>query len=390
MTAALAGCLGGGGGDADVMVGVLQPLSGDLGDLGTLIRDAAVLPQSQIEDDVDISIDIREEDTESTDEAGISAAESLANAGYPAVTGAASSSVTQAVADNVFIPQDVVGISPASTTPQLTDLEDDGFVNRTCPSDVRQGDVMAQAATDRGISTAATFHLNNEYGELLSESFTNSFEERDGTVQREVSFEGESPPYTSGLETALQDDPDLLVVIGYPASGTDIFRNYYANFDDGRTVMVTDGLRSTDLPGNVDNPMQNVIGTAPEAAGPAVDTFSQLYQDEYDSQPGVFNAQAYDATAVLILAGVAADSTDGPAVRDQIRNVANPDGTEVGPDNLADAVTMVQDGEAVNYQGASSPVTFDDNGDITAGAYGIWEFGDDGSIEQIDTVSFGE
>ncbi|AGN01311.1 branched-chain amino acid ABC transporter periplasmic protein [Salinarchaeum sp. Harcht-Bsk1] len=373
-----------------VSVGVLQPVTGDLGDLGGPIRDAAILPGAQLEGETDFEIDIRDEDTESTPEAGISAAESLANAGYPAVTGAASSAVTQNVAQSVFIPQGIVGCSPASTSPAITNLDDDDLIFRTAPSDALQGEVMAQVAyEDRDLQSAAVFHLNNEYGELLAESFASAFEEIGGSVQTQTAFEAEQPSYTSALDSTLSDDPDLLVVIGYPASGTQIFRDYYSDFDAERTVMVTDGLQSSDLPGNVDNPMENVLGTAPLASGPNVDAFNQLYEDEYGQAPGVFNAQAYDATAILLLANVAAGENDGIAIRDQMRAVANPEGMEVGPSNLAEGIATVAGGEAVNYQGASSPVTFDENGDVVAVTYSIWEFGEGGAIEQIETVDFG-
>ncbi|MDS0477487.1 ABC transporter substrate-binding protein [Natrinema sp. 1APR25-10V2] len=386
----VAGCAGGpGGDDTDAMVGVLQPVTGDLGNLGGPIRDAAILPGTQLENEgSDFTIDIREEDTESTADAGLSGAQSLVDAGYPAITGAASSQVTITVAEDILIPNEVVGISPASTAPSITDLEDEDFIFRTAPSDALQGEVMAQVAyEERGLESAASFYLNNDYGQQLSDSFVGAFEELGGTVTNEVAFESEQPSYTSALESALADDPDAMIVIGYPASGEVIFRDYYSDFDTGQTIMVTDGLRDSELPGNVDNPMENVVGTAPLAAGPEQDAFAELYQGEYDSEPGVFTAQAYDATAVNILASIAAGETDGPAIRDSIRDVANPDGEDVGPSNLADALQLVDDGEPVNYQGASSGVNFDDNGDMQAVTYEIFEFGE-GGIETVEEIDF--
>ncbi len=387
----VAGCLGGngGGGDADAMVGVLQPVTGDLGNLGGPIRDAAILPGTQLENEgVDFTVDIREEDTETSAEAGVSGAQSLVDAGYPAITGAASSQTTITVAEDVLIPNEVVGISPASTAPAITNLEDDDFIFRTCPSDALQGEVMAQVAyEERGLESAASFYLNNDYGQQLSDSFVGAFEDLGGEVTDAVPFEKEQPSYTAALETALQGEPDVMIVIGYPASGEQIFRDYYADFDTGETIMVTDGLRDSELPGNVDNPMDNVVGTAPLAAGPEEEAFVELFQNEYDSDPGVFTAQAYDATAVIILASIAAGETSGPAVRDNVREVANPGGEEVGPSNLADGLQMVADGEDVQYVGASSSVDFDDNGDMQAVTYEIFEFGDDG-IETVNEIDF--
>lgn len=399
--AGLAGCLGGNGEDdddanggetdtdRDIMVGVLQPTTGDLGDLGGPIADAAVLPTIQLEDaGIPFGIDVQQEDSQTDPEAGISAAQALVDGGYPAITGAASSNVTIPVAEQVAIPNGVVMCSPASTAPSITDLDDDGFIYRTAPSDALQGTVMAEVGfEDLDFETAATFFLNNDYGQQLSDTFVESFEEFGGTVTEEVAFEPEQPSYTTPLQNALGDDPEVLIVIGYPDSGEQIFRDYYADFDGEETIMVTDGLRDEGLPGNVDNPMENVIGTAPLAAGPEEEFFTDLYQEEYGSSPGVFTAQAYDATAVLILANVAAGDNDGAAVRDNVSAVANPNGEEVGPSNLDEAVEMVADGEEVNYQGASSPVNFDDNGDMERVTYEIFEFSADG-IETTETVEF--
>ena len=387
---ALAGCLDGNGAaeDADAMVGTLSPTTGDLGDLGGPIEDAAVLPGTQLEDEgSDFVIDIRSEDTETDPEAGITAAQSLVDAGYPAITGAAASNVTIAVAEDIFIPDEVVAISPASTSPAITDMNGD-FLLRTAPSDALQGDVMASIAyEEEGLETMSTFFLNDDYGQGLSDAAVENFEALGGEVYEEVAFEPEQPSYDSELESALGDDPDLLIVVGFPDSGEQIFRDYYDNFDGDHTIMVPDGLQENSLPGNVDNPMENVMGTAPGADGPESDAFVELYEDEYGTGPGVFNAQAYDATAVHILAQLSADDPSGSALSEQVRAVSDPGGEVVGPSNLADAVEMAADGEEIEYQGASGLVQFDDNGDVTAATYDVFEFDMDG-YTVTETIEF--
>ncbi|MEY7847583.1 ABC transporter substrate-binding protein [Natrarchaeobius sp. A-rgal3] len=378
----------GGSDDADVMVGTLLPVTGDLGSLGAPIRDAAILPGSQLEDEgVAYEIDIREEDTETDPQAGISGAQALADAGYPSVTGAASSAVTIAVAEDIFFPNEVVGISPASTSPDITGMDGD-YLLRTAPSDAWQGDAMAEIAYEQeGAETMSTFFLNNDYGQGLQDTIVDSFEDLGGEVLEEVAFEPEQPSYDSELQSALADDPDLMVVIGYPDSGEQIFRDYYINFDNDHTIMVPDGLQDHALPGNVDNPMSNVIGTAPSARGPEAETFNEMYEDEYGDSPGVFTGQAYDATAIHILAQLRADDLSGPAVSAEIREVANPDGEEIGPSNLADGLDMAANGEEIQYQGASSVTNFDDNGDMEAVTYDLFEFDEDG-YHITDTIEF--
>jgi ABC-type branched-subunit amino acid transport system substrate-binding protein len=392
---------GGGGGtpvdrDSPIRVGVLLPLTGDLGELGVPIRDGAILPFTQLEGETDFQLERQVEDTQTDPNAAQSAAQSLVNAGFPAVTGAASSGVSLQVYRNVFIPNGVAACSPASTSPDISGLNDNDLIYRTPPTDALQGQVLARVLTEReNASTAATLYVNNSYGQLLSESFAGAFQDRDGSVQTQVSFQSEQSSYVPRLESALSGDPDSLVIIGYPASGVQMFRDFYANFDQpDLPVLVTDGLREPSLPANVDNPMENVRGTAPLASGPGTEFFTNLYQEEYGEEPGVFTAQAYDATACLMLANAAAGENNGAAVAEQMRTVANAPGTEYTPEQLGEALTAAASGEDINYQGASSAVEFNEAGDLAAATYELFGWTESDStdsgwaVETIDEIEF--
>lgn len=182
--------------------------------------------------------------------------------------------------------------------------------------------------------------------------------------------------------------PDVLNVIGYPQSGIQLFRDYYSMNQDV-DIIVPDGLLDGDLPEQVGNDMQNVTGTAPSAAGPNRDAFVQLFKDEYDEEPGVFTSHSYDAVAILILANAAAGSNTGEDIRNQMRRVANPGGTEYGPNEFVDAVEAAANGEEINYQGASSSVNFDKRGDPASAAYDVWKFADnEAGYEVQNTIQF--
>lgn len=392
--AGLAGCVGGGGGGGrTAQYGVLMPLTGDLGSVGKPMRDAAVLPEAQLKDaDLGgLSVKVTVEDTQTDPSAGISAANSLVNAGVPGICGPASSGVNIQVSKQVFTPNKVVGCSPSSTSPAVTDLDDNDYVWRTAPSDALQGKVMGQVATEKlNGKTAATLFVNNDYGQLLSENFVQAFKEQGGSVQKQVAFAKQQSSYTAKLQSALQNDPDVLVVIGYPDSGVQIFKDYYADFEAKHEILVTDGLQDATLPKKVGNPMKNVTGTAPKPTGPSNKQFTKLFKDEYDTAPGIFTAHSYDASAVLVLANAAAGKNDGTAVRDNMMKVANPEGKKITADSLAEGVRMAKKGEDINYQGASSPVNFDDNGDMKAVAYSVWKFAPktESGIKVVDTINF--
>ncbi|WP_266077756.1 ABC transporter substrate-binding protein [Haladaptatus caseinilyticus] len=182
---------------------------------------------------------------------------------------------------------------------------------------------------------------------------------------------------TVGLMGNLQQGggPDMLTVIGYPQSGIQLFRDFYAmggtqNLD----VLVPDGLQDPSLPQQVGNDMQNVTGTVPAAAGPNRQAFVRLFKNQYNQDPGVFTSQSYDSVAILILANAAAGENSGPAIRQQMRRVANPPGKEFGPQNFIEAVRAAANGEDINYQGASSTTNFDDRGGPASAAYDVWKF----------------
>jgi ABC-type branched-subunit amino acid transport system substrate-binding protein len=375
-----------------IKLGLLLPETGDLGQLGQPMVNAGQLAVKTVNDaDIPLDVDARTEDTQTQQSAGISAANSLVNAGYPAVVGPASSGINIPVSKQVFIPNGIVGISPSSTALTVTTLDDNDYIYRTAPSDALQGKVLGQIADEElGHQTAATMYVNNDYGQQLSNAFVDAFEGRGGTIQNEVSFEKQQSSYTSRIQQAAGDDPGVIVVIGYPASGVQLFKDYYVDFDADRSMLVTDGLKESTLPNQVGHNMTNVGGSSPLAAGPAKDAFNTAYQEEYDSEPGVFTSQTFDAAAVVMLANAAAGENSGTAVRDQMREVANPGGTEVSPENLPEGIEMAAAGEEIQYVGASSSVDFDDAGDMTAVTYEYFKFQEGGGVETVTEIPFGQ
>jgi len=211
-------------------VGILLPETGNLASVGGPMINAAELPVTEVNNsDLDVEVNAQTEDTETDRNAGAAAAESLVNAGMPFVCGSASSGVNVPVSQQVFIPNEIVGCSPSSTALSVTNLEDDDYIFRTAPSDRLQGRVMAQVGAERlEAGSAATLYVNNDYGQQLSDRFSNVFEDaQDGTVQNQVAFNQNESSYTSVVQEALEDNPDLLTVIGYPEDGGQLFRDYY-------------------------------------------------------------------------------------------------------------------------------------------------------------------
>ena len=63
--------------------------------------------------------------------------------------------------------------------------------------------------------------------------------------------------------------------------------------------------------------------------------------------------------------------------------MTNPPGEVILPGEWAKAVELIHAGVDIQYVGASSPVIFDENGDIAVATIGIWTV-DGGEIKVVD------
>jgi ABC-type branched-subunit amino acid transport system substrate-binding protein len=372
-----------------VDIGILSVLSSDtIVDIGEGIANAARLPLTQLADaDLDVSVNHQTRDTEGDVDVAVSEAKSLVANGYPAIVGPLESEITLAVGEQVLIPEQVVGCSPTATSPRLTELADDDYIFRTRPSDAFQASVQALVAVGKlGAETAATMYVTDEYGTAFNNTFVSRFQIRGGTVSTQVPLDPEQDTYSAKLDTALATDPDVLVLPVLGDSGITILRNYYDTYD-GHDIIVPGGMKFQDVMGEVDRSLSNVIGTGPLAAGPNLDAFRRRYEEMYQRGVSVATPHSYDASAVLALASLAADMTDGE-IKDNIRSVAGSGGQKIGPDTLVEGAKLVLNGEPVEYVGASSPVEFDRNGDMATATYEIWTYDPPNSFQQQDTVNF--
>jgi ABC-type branched-subunit amino acid transport system substrate-binding protein len=385
----------GGGGDGgetqlDLVIGDSLPLTGDLSDFGPPGQKAADLAVAQINDavaeaGVDHTVEIVHEDNETNDQAAVQAARKLVDSDNAScITGAWASANTISTAQSVAIPDGVLLISPASTSDEITPLDDDGLINRTSPPDSFQGPTLADAiAQDLGGAEGKTVNIgarNDSYGEGLAGTFSDAWESLGGTVGEEVIYDPEQPSYNSEAAQITTGNPDVFVIIDFPETfvkvGPALQRT--GNWDP-RKAWGTDGLASTDLPGDVGEEIVNGMrGTAPGAPdeGEASTAFDTLYTgaEPRNVERQTFDAQNFDAAILCYLAAVSAGSTDGQEMADALVDITAPGGTEYTWQQLPEAIEALQNGDDIDYTGASGALDLDENGDATAGVYDIYQY----------------
>ena len=136
-----------------------------------------------------------------------------------AIMGADCSGVTTAVANNVAIPNGVVMVSPSATSPALSTLNDNGYFFRVAPSDVRQGQVIADVLERRGVTNVAVTYTNNDYGKGLADSFGAAFEANGGTIGMTAAHEDGKADYSAEVGALAATGAEHLMVFGYVDQG---------------------------------------------------------------------------------------------------------------------------------------------------------------------------
>lgn len=296
-------------------IGTLLALTGALEAYGKPIQNGAMLAAEQINaagGPLGRKVELFHRDSQTDPTAGIDAAKKLVEVDkVVAIVGALSSGVSIPVATSVTVPSRVLQISPASTSPQLTDLDDDGFVFRTCPSDALQGKVCGKLAKALGFKNVAVIYVNNPYGKGLTDNFTKAFQGHGGQVPVAVAFEEGKASYRGETEKALGSKPDAVAMFSYPENGATIMRQALELGFQGK-FLLADGMKAPEVVKNVGAQyLKNTYGTAPGSReSDAKKTFLTTYEAKFgEKPPKPYIDNCYDAVALLALAAHLASST---------------------------------------------------------------------------------
>jgi len=387
------------GGEAslDLVIGDLIPLSGDFADFGPPGEKAADLALDEINAAVqevgsDHEVSVVHEDDETQPQAAVSATRKLLAEDASCIAGAWASANTIPVAESVTIPEGLLQIT-ISTSDEITGLEDDGVVNRITPPDSFQGPALADVMEDElGTVEGKTVNIgarNDAYGTNLADAFSSAWEDKGGTVGEEVIYDPEQPSYDSEAAQIASGDPDAFVIIDFPETYNKVGPALVRTGDwDPTRAWTVDGLNSSELPESAgEEATEGMRGTVPGV--PEGESAAEAFDELYNQAPGpgreAFDSHNFDNIILCYLSAVAAGSTDGPAMAGQVRAVSGPPGEQFTFEQLPEAIEALQQGDDIDYEGASGPIDMNDAGDTTAGVYDIWRF-KGGEIDTFDEV----
>ncbi len=361
-------------GDGVFRVGTILPATGNLAFLGPpeVAGVQAAIADIEAEADFPFSVELLERDSgdTTTDIASQSATE-LVNAGVDVVIGAASSGVSFTFIDQL-IAANVIQISPANTSPDFSNYDDNGIYWRTAPSDVLQGRVLGNLITGDGYANVGIIYINDPYGIGLADNATLAIEAAGGTVTASVPYNAGDTVFTTQVDELISSGAEAIAVIAFEETASII-----------PELVTTQGFPSNAVyfvDGNLSNGYEFPPGTLEGAKGTLPGNFAS---EEYQAKalaidPALtdfsYSAESYDAVILAALAAVQGGSDDAETIKANLQSVSE-GGTKVT--TFADGLARILAGEDIDYDGFSGPIEFDANGDPTEAYIGIYQYGAD-------------
>ena len=330
-----AGCSSGSTDEEKVIkVGVFQPLTGENGGGGFQevlgIRYAnTVYPTVEINGET-YSVELVEVDNKSDKTEAVTAAQSLMSQGVSVVIGSYGSGVSIA-AGEIFAESQVPAIGASCTNPQVTEGND--YYYRVCFLDPFQGTVMANYAIQNGAKTAAVItQLGDDYSSGLGAFFVNAFNDLGGagSVISQEQFQTNQTDFKAILTNVKAKNPDVIFA---PSSITTAPLLIQQARELGITspIMGGDTWENATIIENAGASAEGIVlSTFFDEAEPATDEAASfiagfkeyLVENGQDEIIPAVSALGYDAYLTALEGIKAANSTEGPAIRDALAGVS--------------------------------------------------------------------
>lgn len=369
--------------DCDITVGVVMELTGPAGEYGQAGAKSVEMAFRDLNDAGGVNgcklvTDIR--DSQSQGNIAVDAATQLVQVKkVPAIIGGIISSVSIPILTSVTATAKVVQVSPASSSPTLTQLGRQGKTNgiffRTITSDALQGVAAAKYAIDKGFKKIAIIHVNNDFGVNMVGEFTKAYNALGGTIVSATPYNEKQSSYASEVTAAMAGEPDGLYLVSTPVDGATVARTWISQGGVQKFIL-NDGMNSADFIQSVGAEyLKEAYGTSSGTSPtPSTDYFNKNYKEFSGIDPASPAAdRSYDAGAIVGLA-LAIAGDDKTKLRDSIFKAVDPNGTPIyaGKEEFTKALALIKEGKPIRYDGVIGPVSFDQYGDIT-GPFRLWK-----------------
>ncbi|QAY73203.1 amino acid ABC transporter substrate-binding protein [Agromyces protaetiae] len=372
-------------------IGTALPQTGNLAFLGPPEEAGVAYATSQINavsDKTGLTLDVVYGDSGDTDnKAYETEIPRLLGEDVSAIIGAASSGTSLQFIDQVT-GAGVIQFSPANTSDAFTTYDDNGLYFRTAPSDVLQGEVLGNLIAEDGNQTLGLIVLNDSYGTGLAKYVSEAFEAAGGEVVAESTYNTGDTTFDSQIGEVLAAAPDAIALITFDEVST-ILPSLFGQFPADKLYFVDGNLKNFGdaFPAGS---LTNAKGTLP---GLTIDSISAFTGEldaflESEGTPALedysYAAESFDATVLLALASLAANSTDPADIAAKLIEVSGGSGDGEKCSTYEECADIILGGGVADYDGISGPITFDEVGDPTEASIGIYQYGEDNNYKAYE------
>lgn len=308
----------------------------------------------------------------------------LQSQGVSVVIGAASSSVTKLVVDDITNAK-VVQISPANTATSLSGYSP--FYFRTAPPDTVQGSALGNLIVSDGITDLGILVFNEEYGTSLRDVVKSTVEKAGVKVtygDKGQEFDPAAASFTDAVTSILATKPQAIALLAFDQTKS-IVPELVAQGFTGKLYLV-DG-NTADYSKDFDAgtlAKWNTQGTIP-GAFPDKAFQDRLKSVNPDLKDYSYGPESYDATILAALAAEKGGKTDGATIQANMAAVSGATGGDVC-DSFKACVEQIKAGKEIRFKTASGAGPFNDKNDPSSAFIGIYKYADDNSYAWVKAV----
>jgi branched-chain amino acid transport system substrate-binding protein len=346
-----------------VTFGALPPLTGAGGPYGPAMLRAiqGVIEEANAAGGIrGRQIRVVAEDDQTNPDAGVRGARKLIDVDrVSAVMGTWASAVTTAVAPLCW--ENRVPLFTVSGADSITLLPHQGYIFRTQPNSRLQIETASSWLLGKG--ARRVFHLaaQSPFAQSSQDVMSERLRAAGGQVTGFIIYERDKTNFRSEIDQLMRSRSDTVMLNGYLPDVTILLRELFRAGFDGRKFTFAYAAPPAifqSLPNDVTNGLITFQPSADVDSG----AFKRLQARFGSTEVDPYSAQTYDHASLAILAAAQAGDASGTAIRDNVRRISQGNGEKV--DNVTDGLRAIAAGRAVNFEGASGPVDFDDRGDI--------------------------
>lgn len=386
---------GGSGGDetaagdaGPLIIGTLLPQTGTLAYLGPPEIAGVDLAVQEINDAGGVlgsDVEVIHADSSDADHAEVAtqSVTDLISQDVQVIVGAASSSVTLNVVDDIT-GAEIVQISPANTATSLSGYSD--FYFRTAPPDTVQGAALGNLITGDGHANIGILVFNDDYGTSLRDVVKTTVEDAGATVvygNEGEEFDPAASSFATDVTALMATSPDAVVVLAFEQT-KQIIPELVAAGVDPATIYMVDG-NTADYSADFDpGTLEGAQGTIP-GAFPSDDFQARLKEVDPALTDYAYGPESYDATVLAALAAVKGGATDGPTIQANMAAVSGADGGEECT-SYADCVELLDAGEDIQYVGQAGVGPFNEDNDPSSAFIGVYKYGADNKNVWVKAV----